>query len=170
MVEKREEPWLAAHLAQGLGYYGIQSTRPQALAPGINDSPAGWCTWVLDRLHFWLDSDRLGVRDIRHALSWDKVLTNISLYWFTDTICTSVRLYREQRLAEFEVEAAVGTIVGPTGVAIYPKEFRQITPSLDGSSMPCEAPVGGHFAAWEQPEIFARDLRTWQDRVFDEGA
>lgn len=167
-VQAHEQRWLkqnADHVARGLGYFTIQSTRSQALAFGLNDSPAGWCAWVLDRLHFWLDCERNGVRDIRHSLSWDEVLTNISLYWLTDTISSSVRLYREQRLAEIRGEGAPGKVLAPTGVAIYPKEFVKSPRAWMEARFPVvhwyEAQDGGHFAAWEQPELFATDVRSW---------
>lgn len=147
--------------ADGFGYYHIQSTRPQTLAYGLNDSPLGLCAWIAEKFHAWSDCDG----DIRNVISWDVLLTNISLYWFTGTIGSSVRLYRENAVAM--ASGAEPKFTGtdmPTGAAIYPRELwrppkawveRQykLEHWFEGSN-------GGHFAAMEQPEAFAKDL--WQ--------
>lgn len=169
LVAEREKPWMEAnarHAENGLGYYAIQSTRPQTVAYALTDSPAGWCAWVLDKFHVWTDCERDGRRDIRNAVSWDTFLTNLSLYWFTGTIASAARLYREQTLAQARGDGAAGPVTVPTGVAIYPGEIVKSPRAWMERRFPVvhwyEAPRGGHFAALEQPEIFVEDLRRFR--------
>ncbi|WP_433376292.1 epoxide hydrolase family protein [Streptosporangium sp. CA-115845] len=169
LVAEHEKPWMEAnadHAANGLGYHAIQSTRPQTAAYALTDSPTGWCAWVLDKFHVWTDCERDGRRDIRNAVSWDAFLTNLSLYWFTGTIASAARLYREQTLAQGRGEGAAGPVAVPTGVAIYPGEIVKSPRAWMERRFPVahwyEAPHGGHFAAFEQPETFAEDLRRFR--------
>lgn len=147
--------------ADGFGYYHIQSTRPQTLSYGLNDSPLGLCAWIAEKFHAW--SDCAG--DIRNVISWDALLTNISLYWFTGTIGSSVRLYRENAIAMASgAEPKIVRTDVPTGAAIYPREMWRPPRSWVERQYKLvhwyEADKGGHFAAMEQPELFAKDL--WQ--------
>ena len=93
------------------------------------------------------------------------MLTNISLYWFTNTIASSIRLYQEQALAEARRDAKVGRVEVPTGIAVYPAEIFRCPRAWAERRFPIihwyEAPRGGHFAAMEQPELFAADLRRF---------
>ena len=155
---------LARHYAdEGAGYYHIQRTRPQTLAYALNDSPAGWCAWVAEKFEAWTDCEKDGVRDIRNAVSWDALLTNISLYWFTDTISSSIRLYRENNFAlGGNTSPALGRLRVPVGLANYPGEFF-LTPKAWAERQFqlihwFQAERGGHFAAMEQPQAFAGDL------------
>ncbi|MGW4772579.1 epoxide hydrolase family protein [Nocardia sp. NPDC004278] len=168
LVEPHELPWVEAnarHQAEGLGYYAIQATRPEALEYALTDSPAGWCAWVLDKFHAWTDAERDGIRDLRNALSWDTFLTNLSLYWFTGSIGSSIRLYREQSLATARGEGAAGKIEVPTGVTIYPAEIVKSPRAWMERRVHLvrwtTADSGGHFAAMEQPAVFADDLRAF---------
>lgn len=168
LVREHEAAWLETsqrYANEGMGYYHIQRTRPQTLAYSLHDSPVGWCAWVAEKFHAWTDCEREGKRDIRHAVSWDSLLTNISLYWLTDTIASSIRLYREQALSEAN-DSATGPVTTPTGVAIYPGEILRSPRGWAEKRYPlvhwAEMPLGGHFAAMEQPQLFAEDL--WQFR------
>jgi pimeloyl-ACP methyl ester carboxylesterase len=145
--------------ADGFGYYHIQSTRPQSLAYGLNDSPLGLCAWIAEKFHAWSDCGG----DIRNAIAWDALLTNISLYWFTATIGSSVRLYRENALAlasGAEPKFTGSTV--PAGAAIYPAEMWRPPKAWVERQYNLvhwfEAERGGHFAAMEQPDLFASDL------------
>ena len=146
-------------------YYEIQRTRSQTLSYALTDSPAGWCAWVTEKFHGWSDCERDGKRDPRNAVSWDAMLTDISLYWYTDTIASSLRLYREQALAEQRGEEKPGRVTVPTGIAVYPGEIFRCPRAWAEHRYPLihwyEAPRGGHFAAMEQPELFAADLRRF---------
>jgi len=169
VIKDHEKSWLARsaeHVQQGSGYYHIQRTRCQTLSYALTDSPVGWCAWVTEKFHNWTDCEREGVRDPRNAVSWDDMLTNISLYWYTGTIASSIRLYKEQALAEELRTERSGRVKIPTGVAVYPGEIFRSPKAWAETRYPIvhwyEAPRGGHFAALEQPEIFAADL--WQFR------
>ena len=172
LVQEHERDWLTAaqhHAAEGTGYYQIQRTRAQTLAYALADSPTGWCAWVTEKFHAWSDCERDGHRDVRNAVSWDTLLTNISLYWFTGTIASSIRLYREQALSEAAGQARAGRVTVPTGVAIYPGEiFRSPRAWVERQYSLAhwyEAPKGGHFAAMEQPQIFAEDLWRFRQSI-----
>jgi microsomal epoxide hydrolase len=177
LVQEHERAWLAGvahHADEGAGYYHIQRTRSQTLSYALTDSPVGWCAWVTEKFHGWCDCERDGKRDPRHAVSWDAMLTNISLYWYTNTIASSIRLYREQALAEHREGERPGKVGVPTGVAVYPAEIFRSPRAWAERRYPIvhwyEAPRGGHFAALEQPELFAEDLRRFRVLVFDRAA
>jgi epoxide hydrolase len=168
LVQELEKGWLAAvarHERLGTGYFQIHSTRAQTVSYALTDSAAGWCAWVTEKFHGWSDCERDGKRDPRNAVSWDAMLTNISLYWFTDTIASSIRLYQEQALAEARRDEKPGRVEVPTGIAVYPGEIFRCPRAWAERRFPIvhwyEAPCGGHFAAMEQPELFAADLRRF---------
>lgn len=155
---------LARHYAEeGSGYYHMQRTRPQTLGYALNDSPAGWCAWVAEKFEAWSDCERGGIRDIRNAVTWETLLTNISLYWFTGTINSSLRLYRE---FNFELGGksapTLGRLQVPVGLANYPGEYFRTPKAWAERQFQLihwfEAERGGHFAALEQPQTFAGDL------------
>ncbi len=170
LVTEEEKGWLetSRQIREiGSGYGAIQSTRPDALAPpALNDSPpAGWCAWILDKWWAWTDcADSTGRRDLRNAVSWDQFLTVVSMYWFTNTITSSIRLYREQAVAMAAGELP-GRVTVPTGGAIIfpPGEINRSPPKawLE-RRVPLRrwtrAERGGHFGALEQPQVFAADL------------
>jgi epoxide hydrolase len=164
---------LAQHyMDEGAGYYHLQRTRPQTLAYALNDSPAGWCAWVAEKFEAWCDCEKNGVRDLRNAVSWDALLTNISLYWFTGTINSSMRLYREN---EFENGSGslptLHAVRVPVGLANYPQEFIRTPKAWAERQFDLihwfEADRGGHFAAMEQPQIFAADLWCFKQIVLE---
>jgi microsomal epoxide hydrolase len=97
------------------------------------------------------------------------MLSNISLYWYTDTIASSIRLYREQALAEERGEGPPARVTVPTGIAVYPAEIFRCPRGWAERRFPVahwyEAARGGHFAAMEQPDLFAKDLRTFRATV-----
>jgi pimeloyl-ACP methyl ester carboxylesterase len=173
LVQPHELAYLATarHYAEeGSGYYHQQRTRPQTLAYALNDSPVGWCAWVAEKFQAWSDCERDGRRDVRNAISWDAMLTNISLYWYTGTIASSLRLYREQTLADgATLSPKLGGVRVPVGVASYPGEIFRSPKAWAEARYPIvhwyEAPRGGHFAAMEQPQIFAEDLWSFSRRL-----
>jgi len=151
--------------SHGLGYYRIQATRPQTLGYGLNDSPVGLAAWIGEKFHGWTDCGG----EVERAVSLDRLLTNIAVYWFTGTITSSMRLYYE----ESRGRVAPGRIEVPTGGAIYPYELLH-TPrawlerayNLVYLSHPEK---GGHFAAMEQPEQFCRDLWAFRQVLRERG-
>jgi microsomal epoxide hydrolase len=176
-LNERERRWLEANKTydrEGSGYRHIQNTRPQTLGYGLHDSPVGLCAWLTEKFHFWTDCERDGHRDIRNAISWDPLLTNISLYWLTGTITSSMRLYLEFTRARASGALPLpGRMTTPTGVAVYPGEIIKTPRSWVERSCPLihwyEADRGGHFAAMEQPQIFSEDLWQFHRTVRERG-
>jgi microsomal epoxide hydrolase len=146
------------HQREGRGYQILQNTRPQTLAYALHDSPAGWCAWVTEKFCTWADCDG----DIRNVVSWDRMLGNISLYWFTNTIASSLRFYRQNTLAHASGANPFAAVTAPSGVALYPREIYQAPRAWVEREFALvhwsEAAKGGHFAAMEQPQYFAEDL------------
>ena len=172
-LSEREIEWIRANEVYertGKGYMHIQRTRPQTLAYALSDSPVGLCAWIAEKFHFWADVERGGSRDIRNAISWDQLLTNVSLYYFTGTIGSSIRLYREfiEALARHDMEPSA-YLSTPTGIAVYPGEVPKCPRSWAEKTCNLvhwfEAERGGHFAAMEQPQIFVEDLWNFHKRI-----
>jgi pimeloyl-ACP methyl ester carboxylesterase len=142
------------------GYNHLQATKPQTLAYGLNDSPVGLAAWILEKFRTWSDCGG----DPEHAFSKDELLTNIMIYWITETISSSTRLYWEGR--EQPLRLSVGNWVKPpVAVALFPKEIpmppRELAERGYNIARWTDMPVGGHFAAMEQPELLASDLREF---------
>ncbi|MGY2894365.1 epoxide hydrolase family protein [Deinococcus sp. UYEF24] len=138
------------------GYGHLQGTRPQTLAYGLSDSPVGLAAWIAEKFRAWTDGNGQGV-------ALDAVLTNISLYWFTNTIGSSVRLYRENRSQPLQF--SVGERVRPPlSVAVFPRELpmppRSWVERVYDVRRWTTMPRGGHFAAMEEPELLAADIRA----------
>lgn len=138
------------------GYAKQQRTRPQTLAYGLTDSPAAQAAWIYEKFYAWTDNRG----DPESALSRDAMLDNIMLYWLPGTAASSARLYWES-LAFFKTQP----LALPVGVSIYPKEFSR--PSRRWAQRHFanivhwnETDKGGHFAAFEQPELFVTELRN----------
>ncbi len=162
-TEEEKKAWHDSEklMEDGMGYFKIQSTRPQTLAYALNDSPLGLCAWITEKFYAWMDCDG----NIENTLSKDSLLTNISLYWFSGSIGSSIRLYCEEtRFPDF-----VAKIDVPTGAAIYPKELVRPPKKWVESSYNLihwfKSEKGGHFAAMEQPEIFVDDLRNFKKKA-----
>ncbi|MCH8813253.1 MAG: epoxide hydrolase [Gemmatimonadetes bacterium] len=155
--ERRAER--AAAFSDGRGYQSIQGSKPQTLGYGLNDSPAGLAAWIVEKFHAWSDNDG----NVESAFTKDEMLTNITLYWVTETITSSARLYYES--GNTRPTRAVGYIEVPTGVAVFPKEIS-FTPRRWAEASYnivhwTRMPRGGHFAALEEPELLVDDVRTF---------
>jgi len=147
----------AEHRKWGTGYSKQQSTRPQTLGYGLVDSPVGQLAWIVEKFWAWTDCDG----HPENVVSRDELLDNVMLYWVTGSGASSARLYWES----FNSFVTDGRVELPTGVAAFPKEIIR-TPRRW-----CEAaynithwttmPRGGHFAAFEQPELFVDDVRAF---------
>ncbi len=152
-----------AYMQNEVGYQQIQRTKPQSLGYGLNDSPAGLAAWIVEKFHGWTDMPQGADGYLDDYFSKDEILTNISIYWFTQTITSSTRIYYES--SKTPVAKPIGYIDVPTGVAIYPAEIY-ITPrswveaayDLRYYAM---MERGGHFAALEQPESYVNELNTF---------
>ncbi len=143
---------------KGESAYGqIHGTKPQTLGYALNDSPAGLAAWIAEKFRAWSDCEG----DIEKRFSKDEVLTNVMIYWVTESITSSMRLYYETRhhpLARKRVEV-------PTAVAIFPGEIvfspRKWVEKQYQVAQWTEMPRGGHFAAMEEPELFVEDVRKF---------
>ncbi|MCH7532650.1 MAG: epoxide hydrolase [Gemmatimonadetes bacterium] len=156
MDQRRER---AAAFADGRGYQAIQGTKPQTLGYGLNDSPAGLAAWIVEKFHGWSDNDG----NVESAFTKDELLTNITLYWVTETITSSSRLYYES--GNTPATRPVGYVDVPTGVAIFPKEIlftpRKWAEASFNIVRWTVMPRGGHFAALEEPELLVEDIRAF---------
>jgi pimeloyl-ACP methyl ester carboxylesterase len=158
--EKHAFDQLASFYKHGLGYAQEMANRPQTLY-GIGDSPVGMAAWMLDH-----DATSLAlmtrVFDGQHeGLTKDDILDNATLYWLTNTTVSSARLYWESKLAFF----APKNIAIPVAVTAFPDELYQAPKSWTEKAYPKliyynRVDKGGHFAAWEQPEILTTELRA----------
>ncbi len=141
-----------------MGYRWIQATKPQTLAYALNDSPAGLAAWIVEKFRTWSDCGG----DVEQCFTKDQLLTNITIYWVTQSINSSMRLYYEQQHNPFRPQ---GRIEVPTGAALFPKEIT-LPPRLWAERTYnirrwTEMPSGGHFAAMEQPEALAAEVRAF---------
>jgi pimeloyl-ACP methyl ester carboxylesterase len=153
---QEEHAWIAA---EG-GYDHIQATKPQSLVYGLMDSPAGLAGWLVEKYRSW--SDCHGNLEARY--SQDDLLTVLTIYWATGTIHSANRLYfdrdREPRnLAPGQrVPVPAGFAMFPGDIDHPPREFAERAYDVRRWT---EMPRGGHFAAWEEPELLAQDLREF---------
>ena len=144
----------------GLGYAQEMANRPQTLY-GIGDSPAGLAAWMLDHDARSLALITRVFDGQPEGLTRDDILDNITLYWLTNTAVSSARLYWESKLAFFAPKG----IPIPTAVSVFPDEIYSAPKSWTEKAYPKlifynRLPKGGHFAAWEQPQMFTEDLRA----------
>ena len=147
---------MAHYQAQDSGYSKQQSTRPQSLGYGLTDSPSGQAAWIYEKMWAWTDNQ--GAPE--DVLSQDEMLDNIMLYWLSATGASSARLYWES----FGSFSSTNLDL-PVGVSIYPKEIFRPTRKWAERRMKNiihwnELDKGGHFAAWEQPDLYVQEIRT----------
>jgi pimeloyl-ACP methyl ester carboxylesterase len=149
----------------GAGWRKIQSTRPQTLAYALTDSPAGQLAWIAEKYKEWTDSDKVP----EDAISRDRLLTIVAIYWFTATAGSSAQLYYESNRLDAEFLATWAgpwSLSMPVGVAVFPADVvrpvrswaEQLLPTLTHWT---ELDQGGHFAALEQPKLFTHDVRRF---------
>ena len=142
------------------GYSHIQGTKPQTLSYGLNDSPAGLAAWIVEKFRTWSDCGG----DVERAFTKDELLTNITIYWATETINSSTRIYYESQRVPWNLEDGERIEV-PTGVAGFPQEISHPPREWAERSYNLQRwtvmPRGGHFAAQEEPELLAEDIRAF---------
>jgi microsomal epoxide hydrolase len=150
----------AGKVANGTAYMEIQSTRPHSLGFGLDDSPLGLAGWILEKFNAWCDI-REGM-----PISTDRLIDNLMLYWLTGTGTSAARLYCEStRAGTAPLDTWDGRVDVPTGYAVYPGEILQ-TPRVWAEKRYNVVHYalqdrGGHFAAFEQPELFAADVNAY---------
>ena len=160
-LEKRALAGMQHYRDWDSGYSKQQSTRPQTLGYALVDSPIGQAAWILEKFWSWTDCDG----HPENALTRDEMLDNVMLYWVTASATSSARLYWES----FANAVGRDRVEVPTGVASFPKEVIRTPRNW------CEAgynithwttmPRGGHFAAFEQPELFVEDVSAFFDTL-----
>jgi pimeloyl-ACP methyl ester carboxylesterase len=149
----------------------IQSKKPQTVAYGLNDSPIGLAAWMVEKFHTWSDSHG----DIENCFTKDELLTNITIYWATQTINSSFRLYHEAmkdmmqemynpltKLNPFDKTGNKTEV--PTAVAKFKTDLlpsKEFASKFFNIQQWTEMPRGGHFAAMEQPELLVDDIRKF---------
>ena len=160
-AERQYAAEIANWLHEETGYTLIQGTRPQTLAYGLTDSPAGLAAWITEKFHVWTDNDG----DLESAVSRDRMLANISLYWFTGAIGSSFWPYFDRHHGPWPIPEG-RTIDVPFGYAAFPKEIRRPPRSIAERTYTdirqwTVMAKGGHFAAMEQPQALAEDIQAF---------
>lgn len=157
-----ERDWIDGVAAWGAtegAYAAMHRTKPQTAAVGLTDSPAGLAAWIVEKLRGWSDSGG----DVERSFTKDEILTLVSLYWFTGTIGSSMRMYRAngsiapEQLAR-RVEVPSGFALFPGDIVRPPRAWLERTANVVRVTEP---PRGGHFAAFEEPELYAEELRAF---------
>lgn len=150
----------ATRLADGTAYMDLQATRPHSIGFGLDDSPLGLAGWILEKFHAWCD-----IRD-GFPISTDRLIDNLMLYWLSGTGTSAARLYCESaRAGTAALSTWTGRVDVPTGYAVYPRELMRVPRvwaekryNLVHYSV---QERGGHFAAFEQPQLFAADVNAY---------
>jgi pimeloyl-ACP methyl ester carboxylesterase len=146
----------------GSGYSRIQTTRPQTLAYGLEDSPVGLCSWIVEKRRSWSDCDG----DVERVFSKDELLTTVALYWLTRSVGSAARYYYEAQHQLWTpshdrqpvVEAPTGVAVFPRDVVVMPRRWIERYHNLQRYT---QMPRGGHFAPMEEPVRLVDDLRSF---------
>ena len=142
------------------GYNHIQGTKPQTLAYGLNDSPAGLASWIVEKYRMWSDCGG----DVERSYTKDELLTIVTIYWVTQSISSSTRMYYENQKNLWVMEKDQ-KVPAPAGMAMFPQEISK-PPSEWGERSYhvqrwTEMSKGGHFAALEEPQLLAEEVRAF---------
>jgi len=155
-----EEEW---YMKEG-GYSLQQNTKPLTLAYGLNDSPIGLCAWIVEKMFGWAECQGY----IGNVFSKDELLSNVTLYWVTETIHSSVRLYNENSKKPLVIGKETFIKV-PTGIAHFrseepfpPRRFIERGYNIQHWT---DIPEGGHFPAFEKPELMADDIKSFFSKL-----
>jgi microsomal epoxide hydrolase len=146
-----------ARMENERAYQQIQGTKPQTLGYALTDSPAGLAAWIVEKFHAWCDCGD----NIESRFSKDDLLTNVMIYWVTETAASSTRIYYENRVAP----PVQGRVTVPTACALFPHEIttppRKWVEARYNLVRWTPMPRGGHFAALEQPDLLVNDVREF---------
>jgi pimeloyl-ACP methyl ester carboxylesterase len=153
---------LSTFFGRNAAYGAMMVTRPQTIGYLLADSPSGTAAWMYEKFAAWTDSDGHPER----VLSRDEMLDDISLYWLTNSGASSSRFYWENNNNNFSATAQKTTdIKVPVAITVFPHEIYQAPKTWAQRAYPSlsyysEVNKGGHFAAWEQPQLFSEELRS----------
>lgn len=168
LVEKKFVEDAGRWYDQHGAYWHIQATQPLTAAYGLNDSPAALAAWIVEKFRDWSDCDG----DVYRRFTRDELLANVTLYWLSETIYSSFRLYYEGRKAPLQFGPGDFVKV-PCAIARFPKEapFPPRAWVERGYNVQSwtEMLHGGHFAAAEEPELLAQDIRAFFRRFREQG-
>lgn len=150
---------IAYYTEHDSGYSKQQSTRPQSLAYGLADSPVGQMAWIVEKFYAWMDCEEDGIKHPENILSKDELLDNVMMYWINNCAGSSARLYWESMN-----NPDLSPIHMPVGCSIFPTEIfrcsrRWAEKRFSNLVHWNELEKGGHFAAFEQPEVFVKEVR-----------
>jgi pimeloyl-ACP methyl ester carboxylesterase len=160
--EKAAFESLSTFFSKNAGYGVMMQTRPQTVGYGLSDSPAGLAAWMYDKFAQWTYSGG----EPERSLTTDEMLDDISLYWLTNSAVSSAQLYWENNNNNFSAAAQkTADISIPVGVTVFPGEIYRAPRSWTERAYNqliyfSKVDKGGHFAAWEEPELFANELRA----------
>jgi hypothetical protein len=147
-------------LKEEIGYQWIQGTKPQTLAYGLSDSPVGLAAWIIEKFRSWSDCGG----DVESVFTKDDLLTNITLYWVTGAIGSSFWPYYARMHGPWPIPEGSRVEV-PTGYVEFPHEMlrppRSVAESMYNIARWTKAEKGGHFAALEQPQKLAEEVRAF---------
>ncbi|XP_042330036.1 LOW QUALITY PROTEIN: epoxide hydrolase 1-like [Sceloporus undulatus] len=161
------------YLLRESGYMHIQATKPDTAGCGLNNCPVGLAAYILEKFSTWTDNKFTNLDDggLERKYSLDDLLTNIMIYWVTSTIVPSMRFYKENfsKNPSTTPSGRTGVYV-PTGVAAFPNELGHSPRSWVKRKMKklvtyTYMPRGGHFAAFEEPELLAQDIKQFVRKV-----
>ena len=142
------------------GYNHIQGTKPQTLAYGLNDSPAGLAAWIVEKYRTWSDCGG----DVEKSYTKDELLTIVTIYWVTQTISSSTRMYYENQKSLWTMNKEE-KVPAPAGMAMFPQEISKPPKEWGERSYDVrrwtEMTSGGHFAALEEPQLLAEEVRAF---------
>ena len=149
--------------AEDSGYSQEQGTRPQTIGYALVDSPAALCAWIVEKFNAWTDCDG----GLESVVTRDELLDNLMLYWLPRTGASAARLYWESiRTVNAWIAGEAGEPIGvPTGCSVFPKELQRPSRRWAEKRFPDirywnEPSRGGHFAAFEQPDLFVDEVRA----------
>ena len=149
----------AKYLELGSGYFEIQRTKPQTLGYSLNDSPVGLAGWIIEKFHSWTDDEKNKL-----VVSLEDVLSIVSLYWFSESITSSMRLYNENGREGFtksRVDVPTGCALFKNEIVLPPKAWAEEIYNL----IHWKHYDGGHFAALEKPETLEKDIRLFVQKL-----
>jgi microsomal epoxide hydrolase len=143
------------------GYRHIQMTRPQTLAYAMSDSPMGLAAWIVEKMRAWSDCEG----NVEKVFTKDEILTTVMLYWLDSAFSSAIRIYYETKHHPWKLRPGDFVKV-PTAFTAFPREHTPILRTRAEAYYAdirrfTEMPQGGHFAAFEQPEALAEELRTF---------
>ncbi|WP_253259515.1 alpha/beta fold hydrolase [Subtercola boreus] len=160
LLSPAEQAWFetTAEWARTEGAYGaLHRTKPQTVAAALNDSPAGLAAWIVEKLRAWSDGD------LSRVYTKDEILTNITIYWLTETIGSSMRMYNAN--GAIPPAELMRRVEVPSGFSLFPGDIsrppREWIDRVANAVSVTEPSRGGHFAPFEQPELYVEELRRF---------